>query len=215
MRIAAAILAKRAEAKRACILEVAERLFRTLGYQKTAVADIARELGMSPANLYRFFPSKSAINEAMAERLLGNLVAELEAIAAGPGTAEQRFRRLITMKFELCVAQFMDERRVHDMVAAAMAEHWGVIETFIGRTGAALARIITDGVRSGEFAPTEPRQAAKYALDAVVCWSHPLLLQTCIAQRGMSVEQMRVELAGMTDFLLRALRGPLAHPSGE
>jgi AcrR family transcriptional regulator len=39
-----------------------------MGYQKTAVADIARELGMSPANVYRFFPSKSAINEATRTR---------------------------------------------------------------------------------------------------------------------------------------------------
>ena len=37
------------------ILVVAERLFRQLGYQKTTVADIAKELRMSPANVYRFF----------------------------------------------------------------------------------------------------------------------------------------------------------------
>ena len=43
---------------RSRIEETAERLFRNMGYQKTAVADIARELGMSPANVYRFYPSK-------------------------------------------------------------------------------------------------------------------------------------------------------------
>ena len=37
------------------ILAVAERLFRQIGYQKTTVADIAKELRMSPANVYRFF----------------------------------------------------------------------------------------------------------------------------------------------------------------
>ena len=36
------------------ILVVAERLFRQIGYQKTTVADIAKELRMSPANVYRF-----------------------------------------------------------------------------------------------------------------------------------------------------------------
>lgn len=36
------------------ILEAAERLFRHYGYAKTNVADIARELDMSPANIYRF-----------------------------------------------------------------------------------------------------------------------------------------------------------------
>ena len=46
---------------RARILEVAEEHFRRIGYHKTSVADIASELGMSPANVYRFFPSRDAI----------------------------------------------------------------------------------------------------------------------------------------------------------
>jgi DNA-binding NarL/FixJ family response regulator len=44
--------------------ETAERLFRQFGYQKTTVADIAAALGMSPANIYRFFASKAAIKDA-------------------------------------------------------------------------------------------------------------------------------------------------------
>ena len=44
------------------IVETAERLFREIGFQKTTVADIARELHMSPANVYRFFSAKSEIN---------------------------------------------------------------------------------------------------------------------------------------------------------
>ena len=49
------------------ILEVAERLFRLIGYQKTTVGDIAKELRMSPANVYRFFESKKAIHMAVAQ----------------------------------------------------------------------------------------------------------------------------------------------------
>jgi AcrR family transcriptional regulator len=50
---------------RARIMETAEALFRRLGFAKTAVADIAAELKMSPANVYRFFASKNAIVEAI------------------------------------------------------------------------------------------------------------------------------------------------------
>jgi AcrR family transcriptional regulator len=46
------------------ILDVADRLFRHYGYAKTTVADLARELGMSPANVYRFFASKLEIGRA-------------------------------------------------------------------------------------------------------------------------------------------------------
>src|SRR3954465_8258266 len=82
--------AARAEATRARIEAVAETLFRSMGYQKTAVADIARELGMSPANIYRFYPSKSAINEAIAARLLGGIEDGGWAIARGQGPAPDR-----------------------------------------------------------------------------------------------------------------------------
>ena len=51
------------------ILLVAERLFREIGYQKTTVADIAKVLKMSPANVYRFFDSKAAIHQGVALRI--------------------------------------------------------------------------------------------------------------------------------------------------
>src|SRR5688572_17293165 len=69
------------------IVVTAERFFREIGYQKTTVADIAKALRMSPANVYRFFDSKKAINEAVAERLIGEVEAQLEIIVAGPGPA--------------------------------------------------------------------------------------------------------------------------------
>ena len=60
------------------ILEVAERLFRQIGYQKTTVGDIAKELRMSPANVYRFFESKKAIHEGVARRWCHRLADEAD-----------------------------------------------------------------------------------------------------------------------------------------
>src|SRR5262245_9640899 len=72
------------------ILDEAERLFRVYGYTKTTVADIARELGMSPANVYRFFPSKSAIHEALADRMVAEVEIGALRIARLPLSAEER-----------------------------------------------------------------------------------------------------------------------------
>jgi len=77
------------------IVEVAERLFRQIGFQKTTVADIARELHMSPANVYRFFAAKSEINAAVCLDILGRIEAEAEKIALTRGTAARRMRNLI------------------------------------------------------------------------------------------------------------------------
>src|SRR5215212_4155786 len=76
------------------IMETAEILFRRLGFAKTAVADIAAELRMSPANIYRFFPSKTAIVQAMCQRCLNELEEKVWAVARAKGPASQRLERL-------------------------------------------------------------------------------------------------------------------------
>src|ERR1700721_3553590 len=78
------------------ILEVAERLFREIGYQKTTVADIAKMLRMSPAHVYRFFDSKKAIHEGVARSLMGEVEIEAQRIADAPGPAAPRLRELLT-----------------------------------------------------------------------------------------------------------------------
>lgn len=196
----------RADATRARIEETAERLFRTMGYQKTAVADIARELGMSPANIYRFFPSKSAINEAIAQRLLGALTQELVVIARGPGTASERLRLLLSTLFERKVAIFFGERRLHDMVLAAMQEHWSVIERHIRAVTAAIQQILEDGMASGEFGRADAAATAETVTHAVVAWNHPALVESCIVRRGQTVDELRAQVAAMTAFIVRALR---------
>lgn len=196
----------RAEETRARIEETAERLFRTMGYQKTAVADIARELAMSPANVYRFFPSKSAINEAIAERRLAEIQGEVEAISRGPGTASDRLRRLFSALFERKLELFFNERRLHDMVTAAMQEHWGVVERFLKAVHAAVRHVLEDGVAAGEFATSDANATAHTVMHAMVAWNHPALVEACISRKGQTVEELRGQVAAMTDFVLRAIR---------
>src|SRR5437667_12764286 len=90
---------------RARILLTAERLFREIGYQKTTVADIARVLRMSPANVYRFFDSKKSINTGVARRLMGQVEAESQAIAQASGSAAKRLRDLLKTIHEMNAAR--------------------------------------------------------------------------------------------------------------
>ena len=195
----------RAGETRARIEETAERLFRTMGYQKTAVADIARELGMSPANVYRFFPSKSAINEAIAERLLRELVDSAWVIACGSAPAPERLAVLLRHLHTRHMALFFSEKRLHDMVTAAMAEHWDVVKRFIESVQGAIRHVLMDGMAAGEFARLDPEQTARTVKQAVLVFNHPVLIEECIS-RMMPEEEMAAQAEQMTEFILRAMR---------
>ena len=151
-QISAIPLTARAEATHAAIVDTAERLFRSFGYQKTTVADIARALRMSSANVYRFFPSKSAINEAICARVLAELDAVAWTAARREGPAPDRLRALFSETQAKVQTLCFAERRMHDMIAAAMAENWPAIEVYIRNMDAAIAEIVADGQRQGLFA---------------------------------------------------------------
>src|SRR5438445_13252011 len=109
---------------RARILLTAERLFREIGYQKTTVADIAKVLKMSPANVYRFFDSKRAIHEAVARRLMSEVEQAATTIAAEPGSATGRLRELLMTVHVMNKERFVGDSKLHEMVAIAMEEDW-------------------------------------------------------------------------------------------
>src|ERR1700736_2183429 len=87
------------EETRQCILMAAWDHFRQLGFRKTTIADIAGSLDMSSANIYRFFPSKDALTEAICRNQLGLLVAAAQAAAAGPGSAAERVAAVLMTLF--------------------------------------------------------------------------------------------------------------------
>jgi TetR/AcrR family transcriptional repressor of uid operon len=67
------------EDRRTAILEAARRCVARSGFHQTSMQEICAEAGMSPGNLYRYFPSKEAIIAAIAERDRAEVGAELAA----------------------------------------------------------------------------------------------------------------------------------------
>ncbi len=72
---------KEAEERRNEILDVAERLFATKGFDNTSTNDILDEVGIARGTLYYHFKSKEDILDAMIERISKRLVAKAKVIA--------------------------------------------------------------------------------------------------------------------------------------
>lgn len=177
-------LSPQAQATRARIVETAERLFRAMGYAKTAVADIARELKMSPANVYRFFPSKAAINEAIAERLLAGVEQRAAGIVHADAPAAQRLDALFRAMFEETRSRYLGEAKVHDMVTAAMEEQWAVIQAHIDRIRGLVATLVADGIARGEFVIDDLEGATRGTHMMLSLFCHPQVVCQCLMSDG-------------------------------
>jgi AcrR family transcriptional regulator len=180
------------------ILVVAECLFRQIGYQKTTVADIAKELRMSPANVYRFFDTKKAIHEGVARGLMGGVEEEAQKIAAAPGPAAVRLRELMTTIHRMNSERYVGDAKLHDMVAIAMEESWDVCVAHMQLIASTIGEVIAQGVASSEFRVTDVPLAAHCACTAMMRFFHPQMIAQCATKPGPSVDEM-------IDFVLAGL----------
>ncbi len=175
---------------RARILVTAERLFREIGYQKTTVADIAKVLKMSPANVYRFFDSKRAIHEAVARRLMGEVEQAATAIVAKHASATARLRELLMTIHHMNKERYVGDSKLHEMVAIAMEEDWKVCDTHMEFVGATVGQVIADGMARGEFRAGDPMMTALCVVTSMVRFFHPQIIAQCATKPGPSLEQM-------------------------
>src|SRR4029078_7094961 len=182
-------------------MDAAEALFRRLGFAKTAVADIAAELRMSPANVYRFFPSKNAIVEAICQRCLGELEKKAWAAARSRGSAAERIERLVLETLAYNKENHLTDQRVNDMVLAAIELSWGAIRAHKEHMRMIFESIVRDGVGTGEFESTVPRETSRLLMLSLGQFCHPVL----VAQSLQDREDPEADARHWVPFLLGAI----------
>ncbi len=188
------------EETRLRILQKADELFRQYGFGKTTVADIAVELGMSTANIYKFFPSKNAIVQSCAERNLATIKGELTKIVNSPAGAMERIENCVLSVFSFHEELFQNERQIFKLVVTAVEENWNCMQEYDRFMLDTLTLLVGVGVGRGEFRPAEPGETAQSLLDCLNLALHPHLRHVNRPANGE--ERVRAQLR----FLEKALK---------
>lgn len=172
------------------ILLTAERLFREIGYQKTTVADIAKDLQMSSANVYRFFDSKKSINAGVARRLMKEVEDASEAVAGRSGDPVERLRELLVTINRMNTDRYVGDSKMHTMIASAMEENWDVCQEHMMSITQSMSQVIADGIKAGKFKTGDVQLAASCVLMSMVRFFHPQLIAECANKPGPSLDEM-------------------------
>ena len=182
------------------IMIKADELFRQFGFGKTTVADIAAELGMSPAKIYKFFSSKEAIIQASADRNLVVLAEAVQPHIVASGAALDRIERVLLTVYRHTVDILRNERQVFKLMMVAYEQKWdcvGAFDKFLLQT---VAKLVKEGMGTGEFKSGDASATARLLFDCLILIRTPHLYQ----QEGRQLNENRIR--EMVRFLGRALK---------
>jgi len=158
----------------ATILSATEEVLRRHGPAKATVVDVARALGVSHTAVYRYFPSKQALREAVTRRWLSR---DRDALAAIAGDTRlpppQRLRAWLAALLAAKQAKARDDPELFAAYWILASEHSSVAAGHVADLLRQLQAILADGNAGGTFAGTDAAAAAHAVFDATTRFHHP------------------------------------------
>ena len=155
------------------ILEVTEDVLRRYGLAKATVVDVARALDVSHGSVYRHFPSKASLREAVAKRWLDRVNAPLQEIADASGPASARLELWLSTMFAIKRKKVCDDPEMFTTYLTLAQEACKVVRTHKEGLVDQIARIISDGVGQGVFEVADVKASARAVFDTTVRFHHP------------------------------------------
>jgi TetR/AcrR family transcriptional regulator, transcriptional repressor for nem operon len=151
------------------ILDVAERLAQTRGFNGFSYADIAAELGITKASLHYHFPSKAELGQALIDRYSRTFADALEAIEQGGAPAPAQLERYVAIYAEvlkrgrICLCGMLAAE--YTTLPVSMQ---GAIRAFFDLNERWLSRVLGAGRAQGTLAFDGPaRDAARIITSAL------------------------------------------------
>jgi AcrR family transcriptional regulator len=184
------------------ILEVTEDVLRRFGLAKATVVDVARALDVSHGSVYRHFPSKASLREAVAKRWLDRANAPLAKIAEGSGPAPARRERGLRTMFAIKYKKVSDDPEMFATYLALAQEACKVVKAHKDRLVDQIAQILADGVKQGAFQIADVKVSARAIFDATCRFHHPAHAEE------WNDPQLAARIDALLALLLRGLEAP-------
>jgi len=159
------------------ILEAAEKRFQDFGYGKTTMAEIAEDVDMSAANLYRYFQNKLDIGEACASRCMQGHLERLRLVARqGDSGAARRLEDFFLENLRANHEIVSQRPRINEMVELITTRKPELFKAMVRDIESLLAEILVYGNATGEFDVVDVMTGASCIHAAMVLYEVPIFV---------------------------------------
>ena len=196
-------IAAPAESIEARIVEIARAHVRKYGHQRTTVVGVAADAGMTHANVYRYFPSKTVLLDEVVASGLRPLEALLREAADGADPAHDKLERMQTAVHRAYRGKLDDDPPLFDLLVEALVKNRSIARKHRARVQSEIQRVLDEGVAAGAFAMTDRYRAMSLIFDAAHRFIHPAALRL---DEDVSADAVASRFETVLAMTLRALR---------
>ena len=159
------------------LLRIASEHLSRFGARRLTVVGVAEEAKMTHANVYRYFPSKAELIDAVAGQWLKEVETTLADIADSPDPADDKLERFvfaIARSYRVCAES---NPHVFDVYVAAVENSRGIARKHRGRQLRLLERVLEEGIATDVFRPKDRDRAIAFVIDAVQRFVNPAMVR--------------------------------------
>lgn len=155
------------------ILVATEEVLRRYGPAKATVVDVAKALGVSHGSVYRHFPTKAALRDAVTRRWLDAVHEEMASVLDDDASAAENLRAWLQHLFDKKRRSHTEDPELFATYRVLVGESRAIPDYHIGHLVGQVARIISAGVETQEFVTDDVDATALAVWDATQKFHHP------------------------------------------
>lgn len=186
------------------LVTIAAEHIRRVGARRVTVVGIAEEAGMTHANVYRYFPSKEALIDAVVADALKPVELTMADIAGAPDPADDKLERLTLALAHAYRDLAENDRAIFELYADIAAENRPVARRHRGRVFMFVERVVDEGAAIGVFRLRDRETAMSFLTDILFRFSHPSAI---LLDAGRPREAMEERFSVLINVALRTLVG--------
>ncbi len=189
------------------LLAAASRLMRDGDTIDISLAELSRKARLNSALVKYYFGNKAGLMMALLERDMGRILQSIEALMASDLDPQTKLRRhlsaVVDTFYDVPYIQRLMMRMIRD---SETAEAQRIADSFLMPIYHAYARLIGEGVATGEFRQVDP-QLFYFTVTGAVdrFFAARLFLKYCFNQDSMSEELRDRYRAHTIDFIMAGL----------
>jgi len=182
------------------IVQAAKKRFSHFGYAKTTMAEVATDCCMSPGNLYRFYPGKLDIAEAIATEDYSKHLDHMRKLAVTPGkSAPQRLHDLLFEELRRTYHKLEKDPRAYEMALVISRERPEYANWMLAEERKILVELMEEAERRNEFVPEDKEFTAEMIQAATMKFRYPQLWSK------LTLPKLERELEGVLKLLINGV----------